>query len=59
MICICFISKLYFCRHWENDDDINDEDGDPELCDDVAEQLVLGQTGSQIKVSVWVVLVAK
>lgn len=37
-------------RHWENDDDINDEDGDPELCDDIAEQLVLGDTGSKIKV---------
>ncbi|XP_064096729.1 alkaline phosphatase-like [Macrobrachium nipponense] len=37
-------------RHWESDDDINDFGGDPELCDDIAEQLVLGDTGAQIKV---------
>ncbi|CAL4062131.1 unnamed protein product [Meganyctiphanes norvegica] len=37
-------------RHWENDDDINDEDGDSENCDDIAEQLVFGDTGSKIKV---------
>ncbi|XP_063852528.1 alkaline phosphatase, tissue-nonspecific isozyme-like [Scylla paramamosain] len=37
-------------RHWENDDDINDEDGDSDDCDDIAEQLVLGNTGSKIKV---------
>ncbi|XP_047483489.1 alkaline phosphatase-like [Penaeus chinensis] len=37
-------------RHWENDDDINDINGDPEKCDDIAEQLVYGPTGSKIKV---------
>ncbi|XP_053654817.2 alkaline phosphatase [Cherax quadricarinatus] len=37
-------------RHWESDDDINDDGGDPDLCDDIAEQLVLGDTGSKIKV---------
>ncbi|XP_050732346.1 membrane-bound alkaline phosphatase-like [Eriocheir sinensis] len=37
-------------RHWESDDDINDVAGDTELCDDIAEQLVLGETGSRIKV---------
>ncbi|XP_076063059.1 alkaline phosphatase-like [Oratosquilla oratoria] len=37
-------------RNWENDDDINDDFGDTNLCDDVAEQLVFGETGSKIKV---------
>ncbi|KAK4295307.1 hypothetical protein Pmani_032119 [Petrolisthes manimaculis] len=37
-------------RHWESDDDINDIEGDSELCDDIAEQLILGETGSNIKV---------
>ncbi|KAG7176594.1 Membrane-bound alkaline phosphatase-like 2 [Homarus americanus] len=37
-------------RHWENDDDVNDDDYDSEKCDDIAEQLVLGDTGSKIKV---------
>lgn len=37
-------------RHWESDDDINDDEGDPDLCDDIAEQLVLGETGGKIKV---------
>ncbi|XP_045598098.1 alkaline phosphatase isoform X2 [Procambarus clarkii] len=37
-------------RHWESDDDINDAEGDPDLCDDIAEQLILGETGSRIKV---------
>ncbi|XP_071522573.1 alkaline phosphatase-like [Panulirus ornatus] len=37
-------------RDWESDDDVNDMGGDSELCDDIAEQMVLGQTGSRIKV---------
>ncbi|XP_018019900.1 membrane-bound alkaline phosphatase-like, partial [Hyalella azteca] len=37
-------------RHWENDNDIEDYNGDPDACDDIAEQLVLGNTGSKIKV---------
>ncbi|KAK7068249.1 hypothetical protein SK128_016214 [Halocaridina rubra] len=36
-------------RHWENDDDILAEGGDSDACDDIAEQLVLGDTGSKIK----------
>ena len=36
-------------RHWESDDDVNDDNEDSALCDDVAEQLVL-KGGSEIKV---------
>ncbi|KAK3880214.1 hypothetical protein Pcinc_015283 [Petrolisthes cinctipes] len=37
-------------RSWENDFDLTEDGQDTDLCDDVAEQLVLGETGSKIKV---------
>ncbi|XP_018013388.1 membrane-bound alkaline phosphatase-like [Hyalella azteca] len=37
-------------RHWESDNDVEDYNADPDACDDIAEQLVLGNTGSKIKV---------
>nr|XP_045597366.1 alkaline phosphatase, tissue-nonspecific isozyme-like [Procambarus clarkii] len=37
-------------RHWESDTDVYYDYVDTELCDDIAEQLVLGDSGSKIKV---------
>uniref|UniRef100_A0A6A7GAM1 Alkaline phosphatase n=1 Tax=Hirondellea gigas TaxID=1518452 RepID=A0A6A7GAM1_9CRUS len=37
-------------RNWESDSDINDDGEDTELCDDLAEQLVLNEPGSKFKV---------
>ena len=42
---------MFVNRHWENDYDISKDGGDPEKCDDIAEQLVFGETGRNIQVS--------
>ncbi|KAB7501860.1 Membrane-bound alkaline phosphatase, partial [Armadillidium nasatum] len=38
-------------RHWENDDEVNDDNANSEVCDDIAEQLVLSETGTKINVA--------
>ncbi|KAB7504706.1 Membrane-bound alkaline phosphatase [Armadillidium nasatum] len=38
-------------RDWENDDAINNDGEDSEACDDIAEQLVFGETGTNLKVA--------
>ncbi|RXG62391.1 Membrane-bound alkaline phosphatase, partial [Armadillidium vulgare] len=38
-------------RHWENDDEVNNDDANSEVCDDIAEQLVLSETGTKINVA--------
>lgn len=37
-------------RDWENDAAIASSGGDPELCDDIAEQLILREPGRNINV---------
>lgn len=37
-------------RHWENDRDVRLSSCDPSKIDDIAKQLVYGETGSQLKV---------
>ncbi|XP_050698535.1 uncharacterized protein LOC126986426 isoform X2 [Eriocheir sinensis] len=37
-------------REWEDDDEVRRDGEDPDTCDDIAEQLVLGQPGKNLKV---------
>jgi hypothetical protein len=39
-------------RDWENDAEIRNSGQDPDVCDDIAEQLVNGIPGKNIKVSI-------
>ena len=37
-------------RGWENDQDVADDGEDPNTCDDIAEQLIRGETGRGLQV---------